>query len=145
MAHHCQYDLEYWQYWNGGTAANLSILRGTMTAKERMNKDLLEALDRVPEIMIGLQQMLKAVHENELDYDKMDEYTSMYRAIKMIEIAHVHTSQRNIDHVVESYSIEDQEDDNYPDYDEIEGYREMKTISYYDDVMGMEVVKSVRI
>ena len=103
-----------------------------MTEKERINKDLHRALDQLPEIMIGLQQMLKIVNEHELDYQRMDDYTPLNRVTDLINIAHGNTSKGSIDHLVGSYTVEDQEDDDYPDYDKIEELL-METVTQIGD------------
>ena len=76
-----------------------------MTEKERITRDLLTALDQLPEIMIGIQQMLKVVNDHELDYERMDDYTPLNRVIDLINIAHGNTSKKSLEHLVKNYTI----------------------------------------
>jgi len=93
-----------------------------MTEKERITRDLLTALDQLPEIMIGIQQMLKVVNDHELDYEMMDDYTPLNRVIDLINIAHVKSSKKSIEHLIEAYT---------PD----EKSKESEDIVYYDHLL----------
>ena len=75
-----------------------------MTEKQRITRDLHKALDQLPEIMIGLQQMLKVVNDHELDYERMDDYTPLNRATDLINIAHCNTSNGSLEHLVKNYT-----------------------------------------
>jgi len=75
-----------------------------MTDKQRVSEDLHKALDQLPEIMIGLQQMLKVVNDHELDYERMDDYSPLNRATDVINIAHCSTSEKALEHVIKNYT-----------------------------------------
>ena len=100
-----------------------------MTEKERIIRDLHVALDQLPEIMIGLQQMLKVVDEHELEYERMDDYSPLNRVTDLINIAHVKTTKESIEHLVESYTPDETEDSG--------------DIVYYDHVLDepIEIIK----
>ena len=101
-----------------------------MTEKERIIRDLHVALDQLPEIMIGLQQMLKVVNEHELEYERMDDYSPLNRVTDLINIAHVKTTKESIEHLVKAYTPDEKP--------ECSG-----DIVYYDHVLDepIEIIK----
>ena len=75
-----------------------------MTEKERINRDLQASLEMLPEIMIGIQQMLKLVNEQELEYERMDDYTPLNRAIDLTQIVYLNTNKESIEHLIKNYT-----------------------------------------
>ena len=93
-----------------------------MTEKERITRDLLTALDQLPEIMIGLQQMLKVVNDHELDYEMMDDYTPLNRVTDLINIVHVKSTKESIEDLIEAYTQDEKS-------------KESEDIVYYDHLL----------
>lgn len=117
----------------------------------RREADRVDLLDAVQEhldslITFDMDQMLSTLKLIQKEDQLLKEFITSKRSLEALD--HLNRASKILERVEEFHiekreresNSQDEEDDDYPDYEKIEGYREM-TVEHYDNSLGMALVK----